>query len=163
MEGLGKMDPKKGFEHDQSELTSSAQFNRSVVPNSVTPWTAALQAPPSIINSQSLLKLTPIKSVMPSNHLTLRCPLLLLPSIFPSIRVFKCLWKMDPKKGFVHDQLGLTKLKINFNWIKTSYINHSLKIFFVFKLCFVSPCCTMSLSASPISCLIYKIVVSCSD
>ena len=78
MEGLGKMDPKKGFEHDQSELTSSAQFNRSVVPNSVTPWTAALQAPPSIINSQSLLKLTPIESVMPSNHLTLRCPLLLL-------------------------------------------------------------------------------------
>ena len=46
------------------------------------------QAPLSITNSQSLLKLTFIVSVMPSNHLILRCPLLLPPSIFPSIRVF---------------------------------------------------------------------------
>ena len=53
-----------------------------------TPWTAAHQASLSIINSQSLLKLMPIKSVMPSNHLILCHPLLLLPSIFPSIRVF---------------------------------------------------------------------------
>ena len=53
-----------------------------------TPWTAARQASLSITNSQSLLKLTSIKSVMPSNHLTLCCPFLLLPSIFPSIRVF---------------------------------------------------------------------------
>ena len=54
----------------------------------VTPWTAARQACLSIINSQSLLKLTSIESVMPSNHLILCHPLLLLPSIFPSIRVF---------------------------------------------------------------------------
>ena len=54
----------------------------------VTPWTAAHQASLSITNSQSLLKLMSIESVMPSNHLTLCCPLLLLPSIFPSIRVF---------------------------------------------------------------------------
>ena len=54
----------------------------------VTPWTAAHQACLSITNSQSLLKLMSIKSVMPSNHLILCCPLLLLPSIFPSIRVF---------------------------------------------------------------------------
>ena len=53
-----------------------------------TPWTAARQASLSITNSQSLLKLISIESVMPSNHLTLYCPLLLLPSIFPSIRVF---------------------------------------------------------------------------
>ena len=53
----------------------------------VTPWTAARQASLSITNSQSLLKLMAIQSVMPSNHLIL-CPLLLLPSIFPSIRVF---------------------------------------------------------------------------
>ena len=53
-----------------------------------TPWTTARQASLSIINSQSLLKLMSIESVMPSNHLTLCCPLLLLPSIFPSIRVF---------------------------------------------------------------------------
>ena len=54
----------------------------------MTPWTAACQASLSITNSQSLLKLTPIESVMPSNHLILCCPLPLPPSIFPSIRVF---------------------------------------------------------------------------
>ena len=54
----------------------------------VTPWTAALQAPLSITNSQSLPKLMSTESVMPSNHLILCHPLLLLPSIFPSIRVF---------------------------------------------------------------------------
>ena len=54
----------------------------------VTPWTAACQASLSIINSRSLLKLRSIESVMPSNHLILCCPLLLLPSIFPSNRIF---------------------------------------------------------------------------
>ena len=53
-----------------------------------TPWTAACQATLSIANSWSLPKLMSIVSVMPSNHLILCCPLLLLPSIFPSIRVF---------------------------------------------------------------------------
>ena len=53
-----------------------------------TPWTTAHQASLSITNSWSLLKLVPIESVMPSNHLILCQPLLLLPSIFPSIRVF---------------------------------------------------------------------------
>ena len=53
-----------------------------------TPWTAAHQASLSITNSWSLLKLMSIQSVMPSNHLILCCPLLLLPSIFPSIRSF---------------------------------------------------------------------------
>ena len=53
----------------------------------VTPCTAAHQASLSITNSQILLKLMSIESVMPSNHLILRHPLLLLPSIFPSIRV----------------------------------------------------------------------------
>ena len=54
----------------------------------VTPWTAACQSSLSITNSQSLLKLMSIKSVMPSNHLIHCHPLLLLPSVFPSIRVF---------------------------------------------------------------------------
>ena len=68
------------------------QFN-SVQPLSrvqvfAAPWTAACQASLSITNSQSLLKLLSIESVMPSNHLILCHPLLLLPSIFPSIRVF---------------------------------------------------------------------------
>ena len=53
-----------------------------------TPWTAACQASLSITNSWSLLKLMSIKLVMPSNHFILCRPLLLLPSIFPSIRVF---------------------------------------------------------------------------
>ena len=53
-----------------------------------TPWTAACQASLSITNSQSLLKRMSIESVMPANCLILCCPFLLLPSIFPSIRVF---------------------------------------------------------------------------
>ena len=59
----------------------------SCVPLFATPWTEAHQASLSIANSQNLLKLMSIESVMPSNHL-ICCPLLLLPSIFPSIRVF---------------------------------------------------------------------------
>ena len=54
----------------------------------MTPWAASSQAFLSITNTHSLLKLMSIKSVMPSNHLMLCCPLLLPPSIFPSIRVF---------------------------------------------------------------------------
>ena len=54
----------------------------------VTPWTAALQASLSFTTSQRSLRLMSIESVMPSNHLILFCPLLLLPSIFPNIRVF---------------------------------------------------------------------------
>ena len=53
-----------------------------------TPWTAALQASLSITNSRSLPKLMSVELVMPSNHRILRRPLLLLPSIFPSIKVF---------------------------------------------------------------------------
>ena len=54
----------------------------------VTPWTAAHQASLSITNSRSLLKLTSLELVMPSNHIILCYPLLLPPSVFPSIRVF---------------------------------------------------------------------------
>ena len=54
----------------------------------VTPWTAACQPSLSIANSRSLLKLMSVELVMPSNHLILCHPLLLLPSIFPSIRIF---------------------------------------------------------------------------
>ena len=68
-------------------VTVSVQFSRSVVSDFATPWTAVCQASLSITNSQSLLKLMSVESVMPSNHLVLCCPLLLPPSIFPSIRV----------------------------------------------------------------------------
>ena len=64
------------------------QFSHSVMSDSVTPWTAARQASLSITNSWSLLKLMSTVLVMLSNHLNVCHPLLLLPSIFPSIRVF---------------------------------------------------------------------------
>ena len=62
-----------------------SQFSRSVMSDSATPWTSALQASLSITSSWSFIS---IQLVMPSNHLILCCPLLLLPSIFPSIRSF---------------------------------------------------------------------------
>ena len=71
------------FEQDQL-----VQFSHSVVSDSATKWTAAHQASVSITNSWSLLKFMSIESVMPCNHLILCHPLLLLPSIIPSIRVF---------------------------------------------------------------------------
>ena len=66
---------------------TSVQFSHSVMSDSATPWTAARQAFLSITSSRNLLELLSFKLVMPSNHLTLCCPLL-LPSVFSSIRVF---------------------------------------------------------------------------
>ena len=68
-------------------VKQKSQFSSLSVSNSATPWTAACQASQSITNSQSLLKLMSIESVMPSNHLIL-CRPRLLPSIGPSIRVY---------------------------------------------------------------------------
>ena len=72
----------------EAQGISSVQFSHSVVSDSATPWTAACQASLPITSSWSLLKLMSIESVMPSSHLILCHPLLLMPSIFPSIRVF---------------------------------------------------------------------------
>ena len=69
------------------KVDSSVQ-SLSCVQLFATPWTAAHKASLSIISSQNLLKLMSIESVMPSNHLILCHPLLLLPSVLPSIRVF---------------------------------------------------------------------------
>ena len=69
-------------------LTFSSVQSLSCVQLFATPWTSARQASLSITNSQSPLKLISIESVMPSNHLILCCPFLLLPSIFPSIKIF---------------------------------------------------------------------------
>ena len=63
-------------------------FSHSVVSDCVTPWTAACRASLSFTISPNLLKLMSIELVMPSNLLILCCPLLLLPPIFPSIRIF---------------------------------------------------------------------------
>ena len=72
----------------QKAFPNSSVQSLSHVPLFVTPWTAARLASLSITNSWSLLKLMFIESVMPSNHLILCHPILLLPSIFPSIRIF---------------------------------------------------------------------------
>ena len=92
----GKTDPTWSYLLSGSTKTmtysSEPQFSSlqslSFVWLFATPWTAAHQASLSINNSQSLLKLMSIKSVMPFNHLIPCCPLLFPPSIFPSIRVF---------------------------------------------------------------------------
>ena len=91
-----------------------------------TPWTAAYQASLSITNSQSLLKLMYTKLVMPSNHLILCCSLLLLPSIFPSIRVFsnesalRIRWPKDWSFSFIispsNEYSGLISLRLT-SWI----------------------------------------------
>ena len=82
LEGVEIASPRLG-----GEVVSSVQ-SLSRVRLFETPWTAARQASLSITNSQSLLKLISIESVMLSNHRILCHPLLLLPLIFPSIRVF---------------------------------------------------------------------------
>ena len=103
-----------------------------------TPWTAACQASLSITNSRSLLKLMSIESVMPSNHLILCRPFLLLPSIFPSIRVFSsesilCLRYSNrclSKKGFHHKTETVSSLPTppicdcpeNFVWVFHTFL-----------------------------------------
>ena len=88
-----------------------------------TPWTTAGQVSLSITNSQSSPKLMSIESVMPSNHLSLCCPLLLLPSIFPSIRVFSdksalCIrwpkyWSFSFSISLSNEHSGLISLRID--------------------------------------------------
>ena len=75
--------------HFSKENISSVQFNHLVMSDSLaTPWTAARQASLFITNSWNLLRLMPIKSMIPPNHLIICRPVLLPPSVFPSIRVF---------------------------------------------------------------------------
>ena len=103
----------------------------------VTPWTAARQASLSITNSWSLLKLMSIESVMPSNHLILCCPLLLLPSIFPSIRVFSnesvlCIrwpkyWSFSFSISLCNEYLGLISFRID--WFDLLAIQGTLRVF----------------------------------
>ena len=82
-QSIRKFHPIFGFNMIVGEfhMAPSVQFSRSVVSNSVTPWIAARQASLSITNSRNLLKLMSIKSVMPSSHLILCRPLLLLPTL----------------------------------------------------------------------------------
>ena len=101
----------------------------------VTPWTAACQASLSITNSQSLLKLISILSVMPSNHLILCHPLHLLPSIFPSIRVFSNesallirwpkYWSLNFSISASNEYSGLISFRMD--WLDLLAVQGSLK------------------------------------
>ena len=101
----------------------------------VTPLTAARQASLSITNSWSLPKLMSIESVMPSNHHILYCPLLLLPSIFPSIRVFSnesalCIrWPQDWSSSFSispsNEYSGLISFRMD--WLDLLAVQGTLK------------------------------------
>ena len=95
---------KKGHSCVFTTQFSSVQFSSSLVSDSATPWTAACQASLSITNSRSLHKLMSIELVVPSNYLILCHPLLFLPSVFPSIRVFS-------SESALH--IGLPKYWIN--------------------------------------------------
>ena len=100
-----------------------------------TPWTAAHQAFLSITNSRSLLKLMSIESVMPSNHLILCPPLLLPPSIFPSIRVFSnesilCIrwpkyWSFSFSISPSNDYSGLISFRMD--WLDVLAVQGTLK------------------------------------
>ena len=114
---------------------NSVQFSHSVMSNSATPWTAAHQASLSITNSRSLLKLMSIESVMPFNHLILCHPLLLPPSIFPSIRVFSnesalCIrwpkyWSFSFNISPSNEHPGLISFRMN--WLDLLAIQGALK------------------------------------
>ena len=96
-----------------------------------TQWTATHQASLSITNSQSLLKLMPIESVIPPNHLILCRPLLLLPSIFPSIRVYSNelalhfrrpkYWRFSFSISPSNEYSGLISFRID--WFDTSFLH----------------------------------------
>ena len=104
----------------------------------VTPWTAACQASLSITNSWSLLKLVSIESVMPSNHLILCRPLLLPPSIFPSIRIFSnesVLWMRLPKYWSFSFSISLSieysgLISFTMDWLDLHAVQGTLKCLF---------------------------------
>ena len=101
----------------------------------MTPWTAARQASLSITNSQNLLKLMSIESVMPSNHLIFCHPLLLTPSIFSSIRVFSnksvlCIrwpkyWSFSFKISSCNEYSGLISFRMD--WLDLLAVQRTFK------------------------------------
>ena len=115
-------------------MFSSVQFSCSVVSDSVTPWTTTRQASLFITYSQSLLRLMSIELVMPSNHLILY-HLLLLPSIFPSIRVFSSesallirwpkYWSFSFKISPTNEHPGLISFRMD--WLDLLAVQRTLK------------------------------------
>ena len=118
-----------------TEMSSVQSVQLSHVRLFATPWTAAHQASLSITNSQSLLKLRFIESVMPSNHLILCHPLLLLPSIFPRITIFSnesvlCIrwpkyWSFSFSISPFNENSGLISFKID--WFDFLAVQGTLK------------------------------------
>ena len=123
-------------------IISSVQFSSvqslSRVRLFAIPWTAARQASLSFTVSQPLLKLMSIESIMPSNHLILCCPLLLLPSVFSSIRVFSCesalhnrwpeYWSFSFSISPSNDYSGLISFRID--WLDLFVVQGTLKSLF---------------------------------
>ena len=116
-----------------TNLLLPSRFSRAWL--CATPWTAAYQASLSIPNSQTLLKLMSVKSVMPFNHLILCRPLLLQPSIFPSITVFSnesvlCIrwpkyWSFSFSISPSNEYLGLISFRID--WLNLLAVQETLK------------------------------------
>ena len=99
--------------------------------DSMTPWIVPLQASQSITNSQSLLKLVSIQSVMPSSHLILCRPLLFWPSVFPRIRVFSnesvlhISWSFSFSISTSNEYSGMISFKID--WLDRLAVQGTLK------------------------------------
>ena len=120
---------------EESQIVFSSIQSLSRVRLFATPWTAACQASLSITNSQSSPKPMSIKSVMPSNHLILCRPLLFLPSIFPSIRVFSnesahCIrwqtfWSFSFNISPSNEQPGLISFRMD--WLDLHAVQGTLK------------------------------------
>ena len=123
-----------GFNHRFYIKVSSVQLI-SRVRLFATPWIPARQASLSITNSQNLQKLMPIESVMPSSHLILCCPLLLLPPIPPSIRVFSSestlhmrwskYWSFSFSVSLCNEHPGLISFRMD--WLALLAVQGTLK------------------------------------
>ena len=121
--------------HMHQRLQFSSVQSLSHVWLFVTPWTSGHQGSLSITNSWNLLKLTSIESVMPSSHLILCCPLLLLPSIFPSVRVFPNesalhiswpkYWSFSFNVSPSNEHPGLIALRMD--WLNLLWVQGTLK------------------------------------
>ena len=120
-----------------SHIQFSAVQSLSHVWLFATPWTAACQASLSITNSQNLLKLMPIESVMPSSHLILCPPLLLTPSVFPRIGVFSNesvlpikrpkYWSFSFNISPSNEHSGLTSFRMD--WLDLLAAQGTLRVF----------------------------------
>ena len=138
-----------GDPRELKQKFSSVQFSSRLF---ATPWIAACQASVSITNSRSLLKLMSIESVMPSNHLIFCRPLLLPPSVFPSIRVFSSesvlhirwpkYWSFSSSISPSNEHSGLSSFRMDWldllavqGTLKSPFQHHSSKASILWQQC----------------------------